>query len=174
MVNFIVPRNWICGVQINYQPSLMSGAMEPHPSEADNMSKEVIEGVRMRVNYGETDEYKQAGDRYRGFDAARYATCIGSTLQQTDTSCCECLCTSTGIQSLLASDHGIANLICITVLVFSKPDDSCMHLAVFCVEDESPLCCHCNTSRLAQCALQWYNGTSICAFQCCTTQSYIC
>ena len=49
----------------------MSGAMEPSPNETDNMSKEVIEGVRMRTNYGETDEYKQAGDRYRGFDPAR-------------------------------------------------------------------------------------------------------
>lgn len=58
-------------MQINYQPSLMSGAAEPQPNETDNMSKEVIEGVRMRTNYGKTDEYKQAGDRYRSFDPAR-------------------------------------------------------------------------------------------------------
>lgn len=67
-------QNWMHrDNEINYQPSLMSGAMEPGPNETDNMSKEVIEGVRMRTNYGETDEYKQAGDRYRGFDPARKA-----------------------------------------------------------------------------------------------------
>ena len=54
----------------------MSGAMAPGPNESDNMSKEVVEGVRMRTSDSSYNEYKQAGDRYRSFDAARCTACI--------------------------------------------------------------------------------------------------
>lgn len=54
----------------------MSGAMDPGPNESDNMSKEVIKGVRMRTSDSSYNEYKQAGDRYRSFDAARWTACI--------------------------------------------------------------------------------------------------
>lgn len=58
-------------MQVNYQPSVMAPAADPPQSEHDNMSKEQISGQRVRVAYGHTDEYKQAGERYRSFNAAR-------------------------------------------------------------------------------------------------------
>ena len=62
-------------LQVNYQPSVMAPAAKAPSCKNDNVSQEQVSGQRVRSGYpsdGQVDEYKQAGERYRSFDAVRY------------------------------------------------------------------------------------------------------